>query len=257
MPSGDLSQNQTLLGLGLLSIGRTWGYRRVSPPSEERAAGLLSTAIELGIRFFDTAPAYGSSERILGKFLAGIERPRDLRIATKLGEFWDGQAQTTHISHSFDDLARSLRASLKHLSRIDLLQVHKATTQNVVSRDVFRVLDLALEKGVGEFGASISDVETAKLACKSGRYHYLQFPYNRISDGLAPVFEIAAEYGLRAIVNRPFAMGEIVPRTDKQQSLQDAYSQVLRMNFSGFVLTGTSSVEHLKENVAAFREASD
>lgn len=257
MPSGSPTQNKPQLGLGLLSIGRVWGVRQVSPPSEQKASELLSAAIELGIRLFDTAPAYGSSERILGKFLDEVERPRDLRIATKLGEFWDGRAQTSHVSHSFDDLAHSLQTSLEHLRRIDLLQVHKATPQNVVSNDVFKVLDLALEKGVGEFGASVSDVETARLACKSGRYHYLQFPYNSNSRDLAPVFENAAEYGLGLIVNRPFAMGEIVPETDKQQSLQDAYAYVLRKKFRGFVLTGTSSPEHLKENVIAFCKASE
>jgi aryl-alcohol dehydrogenase-like predicted oxidoreductase len=45
------------LGLGLVSLGRTWGVRDVAPPSEADGTALLQRAITLGIRVFDTAPA--------------------------------------------------------------------------------------------------------------------------------------------------------------------------------------------------------
>ena len=60
------------LGLGLVSLGRQWGVRDVDPPNEADAAALLECAVALGIRVFDTAPAYGSSEERLGRFLTSL-----------------------------------------------------------------------------------------------------------------------------------------------------------------------------------------
>jgi len=69
------------LGLGLLSIGRVWGYRQGLPPAEEDARALLHHAVLKGITFFDTAPAYGSSERIFGRFLKGLgARASDAKV---------------------------------------------------------------------------------------------------------------------------------------------------------------------------------
>src|SRR5690349_4554394 len=83
------------LGLGLLSIGRAWGYRSGMPPAEEDAIDLLRHAVGRGIRFFDTAPAYASSERIFGRFLNGLGAGgQGLTISTKMGEHWDADAQS-------------------------------------------------------------------------------------------------------------------------------------------------------------------
>lgn len=54
------------LGLGLTGIGRVWGAASKPVPSESEARALLEKAFELGIQVYDTAPAYGLSERRLG-----------------------------------------------------------------------------------------------------------------------------------------------------------------------------------------------
>ena len=65
------------LGLGLVSFGRRWGFRTGEPPPPEEGRALLRHALGRGIRFFDTAPAYGASEIILGDFLREIGDRRD------------------------------------------------------------------------------------------------------------------------------------------------------------------------------------
>lgn len=52
------------LGLGLLSIGRAWGYRQGLPPAEEDALALLRHTVSRGITYFDTAPAYGDKRGV-------------------------------------------------------------------------------------------------------------------------------------------------------------------------------------------------
>ncbi len=59
------------LGLGLIGIGRPWGNKQTIP-AEDASIALIHGAIEQGITFFDTAPAYGESEEILGKPLRGL-----------------------------------------------------------------------------------------------------------------------------------------------------------------------------------------
>lgn len=227
------------LGLGLLSIGRPWGTRGEPPPSEAGALALLETALSLGIRFFDTAPAYGESEAIFGRFLRQSgARPF---VATKMGEWWDGQAST--VDHSYDALARSIDRSLERLGRIDLLQVHKATAQNIASEDVARAIDYARRCGIGQFGASVPDLVAAGAAARTGWCTYLQFPFNRENAALAPVFERARR--MNFIVNRPLAMGAI-------EAKAEAFAFIRKMQFHGVVLTGTKSIAHLIENHAAF-----
>ena len=60
------------LGFGALEIGRNWPYWRKEMqdflrPTESEAIRVLDMAVDLGINFFDTAPAYFKSEEILGK----------------------------------------------------------------------------------------------------------------------------------------------------------------------------------------------
>jgi aryl-alcohol dehydrogenase-like predicted oxidoreductase len=246
------------LGLGLLSIGRTWGYRPGSPPAEEDALALLDHAVSHGITFFDTAPAYGASERILGRFLRRhAAKARDVTISTKMGEHWNAQEQGAFTDHSYATLCRSLDRSLDLLGRIDLLQIHKATSTVLALKDVERAVDYARSMGIKAIGASVSDLDAAHIACTSGIYTSIQFPYNQLSPALAPVFGMARNPGVSVLINRPFGMGRIVPNKpdDKAHALIEALSFILEQPFNGVILTGTKLPHHLDESIAAFRAA--
>ncbi|MCY1046870.1 aldo/keto reductase [Corallococcus sp. bb12-1] len=243
------------LGLGLLSIGRTWGYHSEPPPPEADARRLLEYAVEAGVRCFDTAPAYGTSEERFGAFLTTLgSRREELLVATKFGEHWDAEAHTSFTDHAYDALRRSLDQSLHRLGRIDLLQVHKATAATVGAPDVVRALEYARSLGITRLGASISDVAAAEAACSVGLYSYLQFPYNTLHRTLEPVFALASRKGLQVLINRPFAMGQLLHAPDKARevALRESLDHVLGQAFSGFVLTGTKSVDHLRQTLAAF-----
>jgi aryl-alcohol dehydrogenase-like predicted oxidoreductase len=234
------------LGLGLLSIGRPWGHRREPPPSEHAAHALLEAAVSLGIRLFDTAPAYGASEAILGRFLAQIGARRDaLFICTKMGESWDAASETSSVDHRYDSLKASIDASFDRLGQIDLLQVHKSNAPALLSRDVARAVEYARSRGIRHFGASVSDLATAEAAGRISWCSYLQFPFNRTNTALADIFPLARTNGMKLLINRPLAMGAIAASAD-------AFAFVREQGFSGAVLTGTKSIAHLRENHAAF-----
>jgi aryl-alcohol dehydrogenase-like predicted oxidoreductase len=234
------------LGLGLLSIGRPWGTRREPPPAEREAVALLDHAVSLGIRFFDTAPAYGSSEQVLGRFLKSRREP--MVVATKMGEEWDAESGGSTVDHRYDSLKRSVDRSLERLGRIDVLQVHKATAANLHSSGVARAIEYARSCGVAKFGASVSDLAAAEAASRTAWCSCLQFPFSRANTALAPVFTLSREAGLELIVNRPLAMGEL-------RSSADAFRFIRSQDFRGVVLTGTKSIAHLTQNHAAFHAA--
>ncbi|MCJ9751406.1 aldo/keto reductase [Neorhizobium sp. BETTINA12A] len=240
------------LGLGLLSIGREWGVTATPPPHPEAAKALIKTAFEKGIRFFDTAPAYAQSEQIFGQVLKERLINADaVIVATKVGEHWDNLSGNSYIDHSFTALSKSIRNSVELLGKIDLLQIHKADRDNVQSSDVMKALDFAAELGVKKFGVSVSDVATAEAACQTGRYTYIQFPFNQTSTKFASIFDIVARYRAVPIVNRPFAMGALSSEPAEQ------FRFVMRHMKSGIILTGTSSIGHLVDNVRSFQKAAN
>jgi len=246
--------NRLELGLGLVSIGRKWGFANVEPPDERQAIELLSCATELGIRVFDTAPAYAASESILGRFLATLspEMRSSLQIMTKTGEHWDNDAGSPFVDHSIDAMKRSIDRSISLLGEIDVLQIHKASEDVVTAPAVLEAIEYAKAAGIARFGASVSTMEAAKLAIASGLYNFLQFPMNIVDRKFLQLLPLISQAGMRPIINRPFAMGELVAAPQPGQTGGSAF-RFLRDNVdAGIVLTGTSKPEHLRENVAGF-----
>lgn len=252
-----MSVSQLELGLGLVSIGRTWGVRDVPPPSESQARELLSTAMEIGIKTFDTAPAYAASETILGRFLGDLPgAARDeLAIMTKTGEHWDAEAGNTVVDHGYDALTRSIDRSLALLGSIAVLQIHKATEDVAANPQVLRAIEYARNAGVARFGASVSTVEAGRRAIEIGVYSHLQFPLNEADRKfLALLPEMAASH-MRPVINRPFAMGALVQSDTDQKAGSAAFAFLKNHVNDGIVLTGTSKPTHLRQNAVAFLSA--
>src|SRR5260221_8131932 len=118
---GELTVNR--LGFGAMRItgDGIWG-----PPKDRAAAiAVLRRAVELGVKFIDTADSYGPnfSEELIAKALAPY--PKDLVIATKGGWNRPGPGQWTHDA-SPEHLRKAVEGSLKRLrlDRIDVYQLH-------------------------------------------------------------------------------------------------------------------------------------
>lgn len=243
-------------GLGLIGIGKPWGFANPQVPGERQALTLLGRAFTLGVRYFDTAPSYGGSEERLGRFLAALtpaERSA-VRIATKFGEHWDAAKAEPFVDHSLDALKRSLDASVRALGRIDFLQLHKTTPQVLASSDLARAWEYAATLGITAIGASISDLESAGLAMADPAFRILQFPYNAAQQTFAGVLDQAAARGMTVAVNRPFAMGRMLYE-NPALTKPDAFGLILEKRFEGVILSGTKSLDHLEENWRAFGEA--
>jgi len=148
--------------LGLGCMGLSYGY---GPATEKQAAiGLIRTAFERGVTFFDTAEAYaqGANEELLGE---ALEPFRDqVVIATKFG-FKNGDVQQG-VDSKPDNIRAVTEAALKLLrtDRIDLLYQHRVDP-NVPMEDVAgAVKDLIQQGKVKHFGMSEAGVQSIRRA---------------------------------------------------------------------------------------------
>lgn len=241
-----------VFGLGLLSIGRRWGVQGSLPPNQEEALELIAKAVEIGVHFFDTAPAYGNSEKILGTFLRSKTAPDHVTVATKMGEFWQGSDLPTLVCHEENALKESIDQSLEHLGSIHILQVHKATRDVIECAAVHDAIAYAKQRGITQFGASVSDVDSAKAAIESGAFQWLQFPFNAENRAFGSLIGGISKAGMRAMINRPLAMGKLA------HTIAPGFQQVYKAGFpdGSVLLSGTGSSQHLQENFAAFRALS-
>jgi aryl-alcohol dehydrogenase-like predicted oxidoreductase len=115
------------LGFGCGDVGGL--IVRGTPAERERA---VARAVELGINYFDTAPAYGSgrSEENLGEVLRRL-RP-DVYVGTKF------RLEPSDMTDVAGAIARSVEASLRRLGleRVDLLQLHTHVSAAARERSV-------------------------------------------------------------------------------------------------------------------------
>jgi aryl-alcohol dehydrogenase-like predicted oxidoreductase len=243
------------LGLGTLSIGRAWGTKQSPVPDHDDAMALLQTAIDSGIRVFDTAPAYGASEQRLGVFLEKQSQKyrSEITILTKMGEDWNEQNSQSFVDHRRDAMCRTIDRSLRRLGSIEMLQLHKATEDVIAAPDTLSALVYARTLGITTFGASVSSVEAAQKAIDTGLYAALQFPLNIGSTAFETLLPLLGEKHILPIINRPFAMGKIV-QSDQDKNVQGrAAFRFLKDRIArGIILSGTGQPKHLQENIEMF-----
>ena len=258
--------NGLSLGMGLLSIGRSWGFFTKPVPTEQEVAALLDVALNAEIFLWDTAPAYFLSEARIGRYLSQLppKKRSQVLVMTKFGEHVnpttvDASAVKTYADHSYGALARSFENSLRHLGKIVAVQVHKASLHNIIATDTLKALAAAKKYGVQYVGASVGDVETGLLAIESGHYDFLQFPLSSSQRGLMALIEKADRHKVSVVTNRPFAMGALMQAGNDTESADEAaFSAMLFLKQhvkNGAVLTGTSNVKHLHANIKAFKAA--
>jgi len=118
---GRTGLNVSRVGFGGGGIGQVWGAT-----TRDEAVRAVHRALDLGINYFDVAPAYGNgkAEEALGIALEG--RSEEVIIGTKVRVPGDDLANATAA------VQRSMETSLRLLKRdsVDILHVHNRFTEN-------------------------------------------------------------------------------------------------------------------------------
>jgi len=253
---GDLAVSR--LGYGAMRItGKgIWG-----PPKDHNGAiRILKRAVELGVNFIDTADSYGPyvSEELIAEALHPY--PTGLVIATKGGLMRTGPDQWPVNAHP-DHLKEALEGSLKRLKvdQIDLYQLHRIDPK-VPAEQTFEFLKKVQQEGkVKHIGLSEVSVSDIKKAQQYFEVVSVQNMYSVDNRKWEPVLEYCQANNIAFIPWFPLNAGN-VEASDKINQIaekrnatvhQVALSWLLHHSDNILLIPGTSSVEHLEENMKA------
>ena len=185
---GNTDLELTTVGLGTWAMGGPWQYGW-GPQDDDEAIGAILAALETGINWIDTAPAYGlgHSEELIGQALKQVsERPL---IATKCGILWNEKKEKVTCLKR-QSIRDECHASMERLgiNVIDLYQMHWPDPDEDVEEAWEEMAGLIDEGKVRHLGVSNFTVEQIERVQKIHPAVSLQPPYSmlhrEVEDGL-------------------------------------------------------------------------
>src|SRR6267143_2308818 len=257
MKLGELTVNR--IGFGAMRVidnGSIWG----EPSDRAKALKVLRRAVELGVNFFDTAESYGphTSEILIAEALHPY--PKGFVIGTKCGiarpraSRWDADGRP-------EKLKKDLEGSLKRLrlERIDLYQLHTVDPKVPLEVSVGALADMQRAGKVRHIGVSNFNVNQLERARKVANIASVQNRYNLGERSSEDVLQACEKLGIAFLPWYPLGDGAVLriqKLKDLAKKLQATPAQVgiawlLAKSPVMLPIPGTSSVEHLEENVAA------
>jgi pyridoxine 4-dehydrogenase len=252
---GDLTVNRMGFGAMRLTGPGIWG----PPKNRAQAIRVLQRAVELGVNFFDTADSYGP--HIAEELIAEALYPYPgLVIATKGGLERPGPDRWVENGRP-EFLRRQLEGSLRRLrvERIALWQLHRIDPK-VPAREQFETAREFQREGlirhVGLSEVSRGDIEQAREVLPIVSVQNL---YNLTNRKWESEVDYCEREGLAFIPWFPLSAGSLeeggplqrVAQRHGATVYQIALAWLLARSPAMLVIPGTSSVDHLQENVAA------
>jgi aryl-alcohol dehydrogenase-like predicted oxidoreductase len=251
---GDLTANR--LGFGAMRITGPgiWG----EPPDRDRAKAALRRAVELEVNFIDTADSYGPevSERLIAETL--YPYPEELIIATKGGlvrpgpDQWEPDGRPEHLRQACEGSLARLR-----LDRIDLYQFHRPDPKVPIAESIGALAEMKDEGKIRHVGVSNFTEEQLRQAERVTPIVSVQNRYNVTDRSSESMVDLCDQ---EMLVFVPWAP---VQQTEAIRAVQDAalnhgvaphqivLAWLLERSPQILPIPGTSSPEHVEENVAA------
>src|SRR4051812_19012960 len=254
---GDMQVRRMGFGAMRITGQGIWG----PPADHDEAVRVLKRCIELGINLIDTADSYGPevSENLIAEALHPY--PDDLVIATKAGlrrtgpGEWPRDADPDRIKECCEGSLRRLR-----LDRIDLYQLH-APDPNVPleeSLGAFKELqDAGKVRHVGVSNVSVDELERARSVVEVVS---VQNRYSLADRDSEDVLRACERDGLGFLPWFPLATGRLtrpggpldeVASAHGATQAQVAIAWLLQRSGVTLPIPGTSSIQHLEENLGA------
>lgn len=233
---GNTGLNLTTVGLGTWAIGGPWEYGW-GPQNDEDSAAAIRTALESGINWIDTAPAYGCGhgEEVVGRALREVgEMPI---VATKCGILWNEKRQKVTCLKK-DSVQAECGASLKRLGVdvIDLYQMHWPDPDADVEEGWEAMVRLREEGKVRYIGASNFSLRQLKRIEAIEQPVSLQPPYSMIKrDSEAVLLPYCREHEMGVVAYSPMQKGLLTGKytPEKVAELAPDDHRLRDPNFSG------------------------
>jgi pyridoxine 4-dehydrogenase len=245
------------LGFGAMRLTGEgiWG-----PPRDRNGAlAVLRRAVELDINFIDTADSYGPniSEELIAEAL--FPYPAGLVIATKGGWNRPGPNQWTHDATPAH-LRKAVEGSLKRLrlDRIDVYQLHIPDPVVSLEASVETLAQLRNEGKIRLVALSNVTQEHIERARKIVPIVSVQNRYSFADREWDYVVDYCVRNGIAFIPWFPLGAGKVagevlnqIAEAQHASPTQVALAWLLRRSPMMLPIPGTSSIEHLEQNVAA------
>jgi aryl-alcohol dehydrogenase-like predicted oxidoreductase len=254
---GDIPVHR--LGYGAMRItGKgIWG----EPKDPEGAKKVLRRAVELGVNFIDTADSYGPevSERLIGEALAPYAK--GVVVATKAGLTRQGPDRWLPVARP-EYLQQQVEMSLRRLKteRLDLWQLHRIDPKVPVEESLGVIKQLQDQGKIRHVGLSEVKPHEIDQARKVMEIVSVQNQYNIGDRRHEDVVEYCDKHKIAFIPWFPVAAGKLAqPGGKLDEAAQRHGATVSQLSLAWLLhrspvmlpIPGTSSVEHLEENVAA------
>jgi pyridoxine 4-dehydrogenase len=254
---GDLEVNR--LGYGAMRITGEgiWGW----PSDTERAKTVLRRAVELGVNLIDTSDAYGPavSEPLIGEALSPYAK--GVVIATKGGLTRQGPNKWLPVGRP-EYLRQQVELSLRYLKleRIDLWQLHRIDPKVPVEESLGEIAKLQQEGKIRHVGLSEVKPHEIEQARKVVEIVSVQNQYNIGDRTHEDVVDYCTKHNLGFIPWYPVAAGKLAqPGGKLDEAAKKHGATVSQLSLAWLLqrspvilpIPGTSSPDHLEENIAA------
>jgi aryl-alcohol dehydrogenase-like predicted oxidoreductase len=199
----------TTIGLGTWAMGGgDWAYSW-GPQDDAESRRAIDRALDLGINWLDTAPAYGlgHAEEVVGRALKGkAQRPI---IATKCGLVWNDRKQITPRLRKAS-VRVEVEASLRRLQveTIDLYQIHWPWAAEELEEGWGAIAEAVREGKVRYAGVSNFSVEQIQRVQAIHPVASLQPPYSLlVPEAEQELLPFCAARNLGVVVYSPLQKG--------------------------------------------------
>ena len=254
---GDVTINR--LGFGAMRITGEgiWG----PPKDPESAKAVLRRLPELHVNFIDTADSYGPyvSEQLLGDTLAPY--PAGMVIATKGGLVRTGPNKWLPVGRP-EYLEQEVHMSLRRLKldTIDLWQLHRIDPKVPVEESLAPIAKLQRQGKIRHVGLSEVTPEEIEQANKVVKIVSVQNEYNLSNRKSEKTLEYCQKNKVGFIPWFPVAAGKLAKPGGALDTFAKQHGATVSQISLAWLLhrspvilpiPGTSSVEHLEENMKA------
>src|SRR3954454_2033538 len=192
---GGTDMRVGILGFG----GAEIGFEKAEP---ETVARLLGEAIDAGLNVIDTAECYLGSEELIGR--AGAGRRDEFYLFTKCGH----PEQPGVGDWRPESLLASIERSLRRLrtDRVDLVQLHSCSEDELRKGDVIAALQEARRKGYARYIGYSGDGAAARYAVECGAFDTLQTSVSVADqEAIDRTLPLARDRNMGVIAKRPIA----------------------------------------------------
>lgn len=264
----------TTLGYGAMELR---GGPRGPEVADDVAGDVLRAVLDAGINYIDTSPDYGLSEERIGRYIA--DRRSEYFLASKCGCLVGapppGAGERPRHVFTAENVRAGVEQSLRRMRTdyLDLVQFHASPSpQELESEGALQALLALRDEGKVRFVGMSGTLPNLLEQIKMGVFDAFQIPYSALEREHEEAVALASAAGAGIVIRGGVARGAptdwarargTIPVKDRweQAKLDEILDGMSRHEFTlrftlsdphlDTTIVGTSSLQHLRENLAA------